>query len=249
MADEDSDAQSAVAYKNNIWDDDLPAPTGNLTKKIEKICIAVQKDLAISVFQYLANVDSNLTQLNAKHRLYTALLNIPNSNSICIIYGLGFGSSGIGITSPIDNKLLTMSGEGDTTIGVSHALVLSISCIDFNKLHPQNEITFQTTLSTNKTSWHHAKINAIKTAQEISVMQVAPIPTFLVYDGFNKDLEAEEIYERLLSVNEQENDMIKHAKKFLRACTVPKNAPDANPFCQSKQEDGQKKNLLKLHQH
>ena len=37
MSTDGSDAQSAVAYENKIWDGDLPAPTGNLTKKIEKI--------------------------------------------------------------------------------------------------------------------------------------------------------------------------------------------------------------------
>ena len=40
MSTDGSDAQSAVAYENKIWDGDLPAPTGNLAKKFEESSIA-----------------------------------------------------------------------------------------------------------------------------------------------------------------------------------------------------------------
>jgi hypothetical protein len=94
MTDEDSEALSASeAYDNKIRDGNLPVPTGNLVKEFEIILVREQRELATLVFHYLANDNSNLTQLNAEHRLYTALLNIPNSNNINIIYGLGFGSS------------------------------------------------------------------------------------------------------------------------------------------------------------
>ena len=52
------------------------------------------------------------------------------------------------------------------------------------------------------------------------------MPPYFVYDGFEGNLDAGIVYERLLQHNDVENEMISHLKFFLRACLSPPNAGD-----------------------
>jgi hypothetical protein len=61
-------------------------------------------------------------------------------------------------------------------------------------------------------------------------MQLAPVPVFLVYDGFEMDIRAEELYERVLSLNDQTPASIIHLNAFLRACMVKRNVADPKPL-------------------
>jgi hypothetical protein len=218
-------------YVNAIWDGTLPAPTGKLAREFEKVNIEDQKTLTSSVYQFLLEADSSLTQLNSENRLYTALINVPHSNIIRVIYGLGYGSSGIGETSPIDNTILAMSGEGDATLGVPPTITLPSSARNIVTLRTPTDAELQEALTKTKTSWHRFKRNNISENSVSEVLKIAPIPAFLVYDGFNKDLSAEEIYERVLSLEDQEEESITHCRNFLRACCVSRNLPDPKQFC------------------
>ena len=45
-------------------------------------------------------------------------------------------------------------------------------------------------------------------------MKISPIPAYLVYDGFKKDLDADMVYGRLLDSTEV-SDIYSHVLKFL----------------------------------
>ena len=227
----DDSSSASEGYENSIWDGELPAATGNLAKEFEKISIEEQKALSTSVLTYLLDPESNLTQLNAENRPYTALINVPHSNIVRVIYGLGYGTSGIGITSPIDNKILAMSGEGDSTIGVPPTITLPNTARNLITLRTPTDEQLQAALKTPKTSWHRFKRNNIAEGTVSAILQIAPIPSFLIYDGFNKDLSAEVVYERMLILDDQEDINTVHCKNFLRACCVSRNAPDPKQFC------------------
>ena len=232
MAEEnESSSESEDEYVNSIWDGQLPAASGNLAKEFDKIPIEDQKTLTTSVLTFLLDPNSNLTQLNAENRPYTALVNIPHSNIIRVIYGLGYGASGIGETSPIDNKILAMSGEGDATLGVPPTITFPNSAREIVSLRTPTDAELKEALTKTKASWHRFKRNNIAETSLAEVMQIAPIPAFLVYDGFNKDLSAEEIYERVLSVEDQNDASVVHCRAFLRACCVSRNLPDPKQFC------------------
>jgi hypothetical protein len=68
----------------------------------------------------------------------------------------------------------------------------------------------QTTLGTNKTLWYCFCTNNINDTDTVNIIHLATIPTFLINDGFNKDISAEEIYEQVLSVTNQNNEVIIH---------------------------------------
>ena len=55
-------------------------------------------------------------------------------------------------------------------------------------------------------------LNAVNTSGEI--MQIAPIPPYFVYDGFEKDLDVALVLERVMSVNPSANNMFTHLNFF-----------------------------------
>ena len=61
-------------------------------------------------------------------------------------------------------------------------------------------------------------------------MQIAPIPPYFVYDGFEQDLDAALVLERLISVNPSVNNMLTHLKLFLNSCLSEHNAGDCKPY-------------------
>ena len=52
-------------------------------------------------------------------------------------------------------------------------------------------------------------------------MHLAPIPAYLMYDGFEMDLDAALVYERLRDC-QHPSPMLTHAITFLRSCMIGK---------------------------
>jgi hypothetical protein len=227
-ADDTSDASTAD-YINNAWDGILPSATGTTAKEFEKETTADQTTLASAIHGFLINPDSPLTQLNAEQRRFTVMINIPQSNLIKIIYGLSLGTSCIGETAPNDNKILALTGEGNSQIGCPQALILPNTIR--TKIQPKcpTDEEVQQALQTDTTNWYRFRTGNIPDNQTAEIMQCSPIPPFLVYDGFEQDIRAEVIYERVLSLDTQDLPMIQHCRNFLRACMVQRNIPDPKP--------------------
>ena len=151
---DDDDTASAVGYTNNVWDGELPSATGITAKEFEKTPTADQTTLASQVYTFLSDQTSTLTQLNAEQRLFTLLVNIPQSNIIKVIYGLGIGTSGIGEMSPNNNKILALTGEGNNIIGCPQALILPNTIREIKKLKCPTDTATQENLKTNPTNWY-----------------------------------------------------------------------------------------------
>ena len=63
-----------------------------------------------------------------------------------------------------------------------------------------------------------ARASAVPNKHDI--MRIAPIPAHLVFDGFNTDLDASMVYERLMDIHDR-TPMIEHALEFInKACMV-----------------------------
>ena len=59
-----------------------------------------------------------------KETLFTALLPVPGTHQVKVVYKMGIITARIGQTSPIANKILTLYGEGGPNIVPSKTLVL-----------------------------------------------------------------------------------------------------------------------------
>eukprot|EP00957_Ditylum_brightwellii_P177243 13502495-Ditylum_brightwellii.AAC.1 len=62
------------------------------------------------------------------------------------------------------------------------------------------------------------------------IMQIAQLPAFLLYDGIKADLQAEELYKRVLSLDNQSEDYMMHARNFLCTCLVKGNVNNPKLF-------------------
>eukprot|EP00957_Ditylum_brightwellii_P074192 5637263-Ditylum_brightwellii.AAC.1 len=79
---------------------------------------AEQKAATQTLHKFLKDPSNQPMQLNEGTNKFTALVNLPSSNIIRLVHGLGFGTNAIGSTSPVTGKILILSGEGDKALGV-----------------------------------------------------------------------------------------------------------------------------------
>jgi len=54
---------------------------------------------------------------------------------------------------------------------------------------------------------------------EKSIMPIAPVPAYMTFNGFNADLDASMVYERLMGIQDR-TPMIDHALTFLWSCMI-----------------------------
>ena len=70
--------------------------------------------------------------------------------------------------------------------------------------------------------------NAVTGTGEL--MQLAPIPPHLVYNGFEADLDTARVFERVMGASNTDTAVFTHLKHFLRACLSTHNSADNKPY-------------------
>ena len=78
-------------------------------------------------------------------------------------------------------------------------------------------------------------IKELEVNGESTIMKMAPIPPYLVYDGFEEDLEANMVHERVLDC-QHDSPMWSNALEFLSACKIGQwRMADIKPFLPAEQ--------------
>eukprot|EP00957_Ditylum_brightwellii_P196406 14965069-Ditylum_brightwellii.AAC.1 len=62
------------------------------------------------------------------------------------------------------------------------------------------------------------------------IMQITPLHAFLLYNGFEADLQAKELYKRVLSLDNQANPYMTDAQIFLHTCLIKRNVNNPKTF-------------------
>jgi len=78
--------------------------------------------------QFLDTGTSDLRDLNGDVAQFTALVSVPDTNMVKVIYGLG--TAAIGQVSPLANRLLALFGEGGMALGPAQTIVLDATMRD-----------------------------------------------------------------------------------------------------------------------
>ena len=65
-----------------------------------------------------------MRDLNGDDSFFTALVSVPDSNKVKVIYGLGMGTAGIGHVSEVSGKLLALFDKGGGVLGPTQFVVL-----------------------------------------------------------------------------------------------------------------------------
>eukprot|EP00957_Ditylum_brightwellii_P070595 5363693-Ditylum_brightwellii.AAC.1 len=75
-----------------------------------------------------------LLTLNTDSNKYTTLVNLLHSYLVKVVHGLSIGALGIGATSPLDRKVLFLTGKGDKEIGYPECLCIPVSMRDITNI-------------------------------------------------------------------------------------------------------------------
>ena len=220
-------------YTAQIFNSTLPPPQAEVAKCFNSESKEEQLKNAEDLYSFLVDTTSNMLELNGDATLRVAMLNLPKSAKVKLIFCGGMGSSGIGKTSPIDKKLLWLNGDGGPEIGAPTAITIPAEARDSNKVACMSEEVFEQRLRDKggaSYTWPLATRNNVTTSEE--VMQICPIPAFLVFDGFEVDIDAALILERVLTSAHKDTPMMVHASKFLRCCLSSHNSGDNKPYLQ-----------------
>ena len=224
----------AEPYVYTIYNGTLPGPVGYVPTALHgDDHVARQKTNAATFFTFLQDENRNLLQLNMDNTPRTVIFGIPNSSKLRIGHALGLGASAIGHTSPIDDKLLILTGDGGHDIGAPAPLVLPKSVVQTRAVITMSHDMFKTKLTEKGANYSWPLVSRAKAIETetttVDIMQIAPVPTFLLYDGVNNDIDAAELYERVMDLDDSTAPVLIHLKNFILAFLTGHNMGDASP--------------------
>ena len=212
-------------------DEALPAATGKIAKLFQDISPEQQRHDAQAFYAFLKE-NKNPLRVNVGKKLLSALVIVPDSSKVTLIYGVGFGTADIGSESPIADKFLALSGEGSATLGPPDLRVLPPSLSESRNFLSPTDAEIKEALTQRGANFgpHLIAPRLVGGDNTKSLLQIAPLPAYFVLDGFERSLDAALVYERLLACS-HESDMLLHARSFLRTALVgPFRANDEKPF-------------------
>ena len=215
-----------------LFSGDLPGPTGIVPTKLHELELKTQRKQASELYKFFNTENQSLLELNSDINPRVALINIPQTSKVRVIYGTGFGSKGIGQSNAISGKFVTLHGDAGNELGPPSTLVLPASILAAHTVTIMSHAQFCTEIISKGPTYTFPLLQRNKVAEEVPILQVAPIPAYLVYDGFHQDLDAADVYERLLAIDAADEDlyMYRHAQHFLLSCLSTHNSGDAKPY-------------------
>ena len=93
----------------------------------ERKTLQEQCTLASTFHTFLLDQYTDLHDLNDDQTLFTAMVSVPGTHTVKILYELGYGKSGIGQVLPIDKKVLALFGKGSATMVSEQVIMLDDS--------------------------------------------------------------------------------------------------------------------------
>jgi hypothetical protein len=217
-------------HTNVICDGSNPMASSAVTTQLQHTDEDTQLQQASEYFDFLTNETSNLMELNSDDVVRAAIIGIPNSSQVKVLYSGGFGASGIGRRSEEDGNFLFLCGDGGLEIGPPTSLSLPHSISNRQLVAVMTPDQFSTKITEKGANFTWPLLSQGKVTTQQEIMQIAPIPPFVVYDGFQADVHAPLIYERLLRIDTHGMPVYQHAKHFLLACLSKNNIVDTKPF-------------------
>ena len=166
-----------VHYVCTFYRGTLPAPTGEVAQLVNRSATtAVLRARAESFYAFLSDPASDLRDLNGDNTLFTAMISVPGTNKVKIIYGMGLGTAQIGQVNPVANKIMALFGEGGSDLGTPQVLVVNPSIRDRVAVKSVRDTVIEQAFNTGITVDKHVA-KAINVPEELQIMHIAPIPS------------------------------------------------------------------------
>ena len=126
----------------------------------------------------------------------------------------------------MDGKFLLLQGDGNADLGPPQPIFLPTTLINKNLVAVMIETQFSTAITQKGAGCLYPLLDRNAVTMSETIMQLAPIPPYFVYDGFEQDLDTALVLERIIGVNSNQNDMFTHLSNFLWACLSSHNPGD-----------------------
>ena len=109
----------------------LPSPTGDVSKVLQCVTLEDQCSQATDIYKFLNTSIPYLPRLNEGAKFYAALVNVPKTSLVKLIYYMGMGYIPIGANaSPVDGKLIFLQVKGNADLGPPQPVCLTATVIE-----------------------------------------------------------------------------------------------------------------------
>ena len=182
------------------WDGILPRPTGFVSKLLSQVSHVEQQKQAEFLTEHLREDQPDLYMLQNIPFNIPVIAHMPgNSRAIRVLHGMGHGHGygGLEITD-IENCALFLQGEYIKGVSRPQSLALQeteVSIPSEYNIPTDAEYRKEASQTLAKFKPHFFTWSRLKTS--FNSIKVHPIPTYLVYDGFDKDLDIFVLHERI----------------------------------------------------
>ena len=208
----------------------LSAPKANLDKDLYRTPTHYQSNLLAQLHAFLLQDSPNLTQLNdAENKPVVRIINYPKSSTIRVLHSFGIGTNPIGGSYPISGKIISLVGDVSPA-NDPQDMVFPRELFHKTSIRLPNQDDFEHDL--NNTQSLPLKKNPNFTHEGI-VINIMPVSAFLVYDGFDADLDTIIIYRRIKTLDNLVKPAIQALLNFLRGCMTSILINDTGTFIPS----------------
>ena len=147
------------------------------------------------------------------------LVVVPGTYMTKVAYGHGIGAAGIGQFSTVANKLLAIFGEGVGLLVPEQAIVLLQTLWDIIRVKNPTDSEIEVVFQSGTHDVESAAMAALNVIGKEYTMSVAPIPYYMVYNGFTQDISASLVLKKLQD-RQNNSPMRDHMLSFLRSYMV-----------------------------
>ena len=227
---DDSSEQSQPKY--HFWDGESPPRNGTLanifTNRDKRPTTQIHEDLVH--FLYTKVSENKASKLQFDNELVPYIAAVPGSTrKVRLIYGLG---TSIGLTGIHDNdledKILALTGEFEEHVSYPTVLQFPATALTPIKIKTPSFDDFNAELAkgNNNPKW----FKYADLTNEATIPMLVPIPAIYVSDGFDGDIDAADLFERLNAIQAPKQIQLERSlhliRTFLTAVVVKYNQRD-----------------------
>lgn len=225
FAEVDGDPRAFYNYDPFVFSGELAQASSPIAQLIAQLPKDLQVTQAKELYEiFLSEDTTELLKLNGHTQLRTAIMHIANTNMVKVIYGMGVTSPSALEGGEAQQFIRAFTGEASSPGAPPQVLSFPVADITHESVP---SVTHEDTVALldkandkgNKELWPIA--NSAKIDMEATLSKIVPIPAYLVYDGFNGDIQVLDLYERVLNVEvDRLHGMYGHLRAFLRSCML-----------------------------
>jgi hypothetical protein len=219
-----------------FWNGEPPSATGTLAT----LFTDTETQASLEACEEMANFlyqEDNVNKADKIHfdtDLIPFLAAVPGSpRQLRLVFGVGTGLGLTGIHSnTLDTRILALSGEYEAGVSFPTVLQFPSDALSPKRLNiPSfNQFNEQIQLANNRPHWF--KYGDLTTEAQLPLL--VPFPAVYISDGFDGDIDAAEVFERINAIPRKHQDSIKTAihllSCFCAASAVKYNKSDPSIF-------------------